>query len=274
VVNRFVPFVVLIVGLMLLFASDHYFAGYTFGIRSETVRVSHIKQILPISDRYVRPMLYTNVDGLGDLPTEEAKQTFISAVLPAVLVAKHELMMMRLQLQRLERKTSWSPEDSSLYKSAAKKFRTTSLHEMLSRVGTLPNSVVLAQAAVESGWGQSRIFLSGNNLFGIWSFDPNEPRIAAGETRGKRTIWLRSYNNMSESILSYFDILSTSHAFKGLRLARTQTSDPFTLVSHLKHFSERRSAYTKQLQAMIRQNDLTRYDDFELDPDYVYEKSP
>lgn len=253
-------------------ASDRYLAGYTLGIRSKTFKVTSIGEIIPVSGPYVQPVLYTDIRGLAALPTPEAKRTFISAVLPAVLVAKHELSMLKRQLAHLERTSKWSAADSALFKSAARRFKESNIRELLRKIGTLPNSVVLAQAAVESGWGQSRIFLEGNNLFGIWSFDPGEPRIAAGEKRDTRTVWLRSYNNMSESIISYFEMLSTSHAFKELRNARTTTSDPIMLLPHLKNFSERRNAYTRQLKAMIQQNDLTRYDDFELDPEYLYER--
>lgn len=271
-VNRFIPYIVLFAGLILLYASDKYLAGYTFRVRSETMRVSSLKQVVPIADRFVRPLLYTNVDGLSSLPTKEAKETFINAVLPAVLIAKHDMSMLRLRLEKLSDTKNWNQSDSAFCRSITNRYKAKSLEEVLSKVGTLPNSLVLAQAAVESGWGQSRIFLEGNNLFGIWSFNPNEPRIAAGEMRGKQTIWLRSYSNMSESIISYFDILSTSHAFRTLRKERSHTIDPLALLPHLKNFSERRSAYTRQLKTMIQQNDLTRYDDFELDPDYLYEE--
>ncbi|MGC3944948.1 MAG: glucosaminidase domain-containing protein [Chryseolinea sp.] len=271
-VNRLVPYLTLVGGIGLLFLSDRFLSGNTYGIRTEIVNVTDVSQVLPVSEHYVRPMLYTNLAGLSNLPTDEAKRTFISAVLPAVLVAKHELSMVRLHLMKLQSKHFWSHEDSIAYRAAAERFKTNDLQELILKVGTLPNSVVLAQAAVESGWGQSRFFLEGNNLFGIWSFDPNEPRIAAGEMRGNRTIWLRSYSNMSESIISYFDMLSTSSAFKGLRAARHSTSDPLALVPHLRNFSERRGGYTRQLKMMILQNDLTRFDDVELDPDYLFER--
>src|SRR5690349_4765338 len=160
------PYAVLLAGIALLFLSDRYLAGYTFGVRSETVRVTSIKQVLPITDTYVRPILYTHLDGLASLPTAEAKATFISAVLPAILVAKHEMTMLRWRLERLSHKRSWNQSDSVFFQSAKMKYKAKDLQDLLSKMGTLPTSVVLAQAAVESGWGQSRIFLEGNNLFG------------------------------------------------------------------------------------------------------------
>jgi len=153
-----------------------------------------------------------------------------------------------------------------------KKFKGKDIRDMQSRIGTLPTSIVIAQAAVESGWGQSRFFLQANNLFGVWSFDSRERRIAAGKARGRKTVYLRSYNNMSESIVNYFEILSSSSAYKTLRIARSASTDPFELLPHLINFSERRRAYTRQLRTVIEENDLTRFDSYEVDPDYIFEK--
>ena len=42
-----------------------------------------------------------------------------------------------------------------------------------------PNSIIIAQAAIESGWGTSRFFLEGFNLFGIHSFYSGDMKIKA-----------------------------------------------------------------------------------------------
>ena len=133
----------------------------------------------------------------------------------------------------------------------------------------MPNSIVLAQAAVESGWGQSRFFLEGNNLFGIWSFKRNEPRIAAGRARQGKTVYIRSYQDMSESIIHYFEILGSSSAYRSLRKARLETDDPLLLLSHLRNFSERRTSYTNQLRDVLTKNNLTQYDNYRIDPQYL-----
>jgi len=132
----------------------------------------------------------------------------------------------------------------------------------------LPSILV---AAVESGWGQSRFFLQGNNLFGVWSFNSNEPRIAASRTRNSKRIYLRAYQNLSRSIMHYFEILGSAYAYRGLRKARLEKTDPFELIPHLKNFSERRTAYTNQLKAVIIQNELTQYDHYRIDPKYLTE---
>ncbi|MEO5978082.1 MAG: glucosaminidase domain-containing protein [Chryseolinea sp.] len=270
--KRIFPYALLVIGFGSLVLTNIWYETTTFGIRTRTIEVTSLQQIVPVGGRYVKPILYTHVVGLKDVPVDKAKETFIAAVLPAVLVAKHEIDMLKIRLRVIRKRNQWSVEDSALYLSSKKKFRARDLDDLLLRVGSLPTSIVLAQAAVESGWGQSRFFLQANNLFGVWSFDNKEPRIAAGQTRNKRTIYLRSYADMSESIVNYFEILASSHAYSRLRKARIEESDPFKLLPHLSNFSERRYQYTKQLKSVILQNSLTTYDLYQIDPDYLFEE--
>jgi Bax protein len=233
------------------------------------VKVDSLEQILPLDDSIVRPVLYTHVKGLNHLPGKAAREKFIAVVLPSVLVAKHQVEQERKQLLTLHKKEIWNNEDSSFYSNIQKRFKAKSVDDALSRIGTLPNSLVLAQAAIESGWGQSRFFLEGNNLFGMWSYNSFEPRIAAGKTRAKKRIYLRAYVDISQSITHYFDILSKSWAYKSLRKTRQSTSNPYELLPHLQNFSERRTVYTNQLKKVIDQYDLTRFDNYTLDPEFV-----
>jgi Bax protein len=241
----------------------------TFSVKSETIKVNSLKQIVPLGDARVKPFLYTNVSGLDQLPVSAAKAKFIAAVLPAILVAKHEIETLKIKIDLLQETEYWNKADSSFYLAIKNRYKAANLDDLNLRIGTLPNSIVLAQAAVESGWGQSRFFLEGNNLFGVWSFNSNEPRIAAGRTRAGKRIYLRSYQNLSQSIIHYFEILGSVRAYRSLRHARLVTADPFELLPHLKNFSERRTSYTNQLKAIILQNELTQYDRYTLDPQYL-----
>jgi len=237
-----------------------------------TVSVDSLKQILLVSDSIVEPILYTNVSGLQYLPVPKAKATFISAVLPSILVARHRVEENKRKLLHLKRKKSWEKGDSLFYSNLKVRYKASSVDDLYARMITLPNSIVLAQAAVESGWGQSRFFLEGSNLFGVWSFNKFEPRIAAAKTRSKKRIYLRSYADMSESIVHYFEIIGKARPYIPLRVARQKTNDPYLLVPHLKNFSERRSAYTRQLIKMIDVNNLTRYDNYQINPEYIFEE--
>ena len=241
----------------------------TFRVQSQTVNLTSLDQIEHSKNACVKPILYTNVKGLEKLPVGKAKAKFIAAVLPSILVAKHRIEQYRKRLVRLKHKPCWEAADSAFYFGLKVRYKAKSLDDLVACMGTLPTSIVLAQAAVESGWGKSRFFLKASNLFGVWSFNAYESRIPARSTRGKKMIYLRSYEDMSQSINDYFEILACSRAYNALRDARHYTDDPFKLLPHLRNFSERRTAYTNQLKILILKNNLTHYDHYQIDPHYL-----
>jgi Bax protein len=238
-------------------------------VKTEAVKVDSLSQIVLLHDSLVRPILYTNLAGLENLPLHEAKRKFISAILPSILVAKHQIHNTKNKISQLLEKDPWEKSDSVFYFELKRKYSAKNADDLMNRLVTLPNSVILAQAAIETGWGESRFFVQASNLFGIWSFDDKESRIAAGKTRSDKTIFLRSYNDMSRSIADYFEVLARHSAYKGLRKAQQQTSDPYKLIPHLKNYSERKTWYIRQLKKVIRQNNLTKYDRYRIDPDYL-----
>lgn len=241
-------------------------------VQSEQVKLASHDQIIPVMDPLVKPVLYTNLSGLDKMPVGKAKAKFISAVLPSILVAKHEIEERRKRLMWLrDHEKDWTASDSVFYDDMLHRYRAKDVDDLLVRVVSLPTSIVLAQAAVESGWGKSRFFLTANNLFGVWSFNASEPRIPALQTRENKRVYLRSYENMSESIVHYFEILARSRSYKSLREARQLTDDPFELLPHLKNYSERKLEYTRQLQRMIVRNNFTQFDSYAIDPSYLHE---
>jgi len=132
--------------------------------------------------------------------------------------------------------------------------------ELLAALKPHPKSIVLAQAAIESSWGTSRFFKEAYNIFGMWSVNPNEPRIAAGEKRGGvRTIWLKKFDSIEESVRAYYKLMAKGKAFKEFRTLRVATDDPHELVKKLDKYSEIGEEYTKILSEMIRYNKLERY---------------
>jgi len=246
----------------------------SFRVKTEMVQVDSLHKIILVKDTLVKPVLYTHVSGLAKLPVPEAKARFVSAVLPSILVAKHNVEENKRKVLLLKEKKRWEPSDSTFYSNLKQRYKADNIDDLSARMITIPSSVVLAQAAVESGWGQSRFFLEGSNLFGIWSFNQFEPRIAAGKTRNKKKIYLRSYADMAESIVHYFEILGKAKPYVTLRqeVYANGNEDPFKILPHLQNFSERRTAYTNQLKRMIERNDFTQYDHYRIDPQYIVEE--
>jgi Bax protein len=243
-----------------------------YHIETQTIVIDSLHQIHSIDDSLVKPMLYTNVRGLHTLPTPEAKQKFIAAVLPSILVARHRIEdNKRTLLHLLHDKKKWEEKDSIFVNDLLTKYRASDTDDLINRIVTIPTSIVLAQAAIESGWGQSRFFLEGSNLFGVWSFNKDEPRMEAKQTRNDKRVYLRAYTDMSGSIEHYFEILGRGRLYANLRHAINQdhVSDPFELLPHFLHYSEKRNAYISQLKKMIVANNLTQYDQHKIDPTYI-----
>jgi Bax protein len=241
----------------------------TYSINSELVTVDSLDQIVTLQDSLVKPIRYKNIRSFEYLPMHEAKRKFVSAILPSILLAKHEIHTQKTKVTRLHQKKVWDTSDSILYLSLKRIYKAKNIDDLLSRLVTLPNSIVLAQAAIETGWGESRFFVQASNLFGIWSYDETESRIAAGKNRDDKTIFVRSYDDISGSVSDYFKVIARHNAYKSLRKARQKTSDPYALTTHLKNYSERKSWYTRQLRQVIRQNNLTKYDSYRIDPNYL-----
>ena len=138
--------------------------------------------------------------------------------------------------------------------------------KLLRRVDTLPPSLVLAQAAEESGWGTSRFAAAGNALFGMWTWDdkgvtPLQQRSELGNYK------IASYETPLESVVAYMHNLNTHQAYKGLRARRAElrkTGKKVTgweLAKTLTKYSERGQAYVDSLHSLMNVNKLKPTDD-------------
>ncbi|MBL0745873.1 glucosaminidase domain-containing protein [Chryseolinea lacunae] len=263
--------VLLVAGVVVLVVTRPTDSLVTHQVKSEVIQVESINQVEWIQSPLVKPLLYTHLSGLDKLPVRKAKAKFIAAVLPSVLVAKHEVEQRRKKILWLRDHPVWTDQDSAFYLDMKGRYRAHDINDLLVRTATLPTSLILAQAAVESGWGKSRIFLAGNNLFGVWSYNAKDPRIPALKPRKNKRTYLRSYLDMSQSIVHYFEIIARSRSYRSLREARQQTENPFELLPHLSHFSERRTIYTNELKKIIINNNLTQFDTYQIDPLYLVE---
>lgn len=230
------------------------------------------EDIVSIHDSLVVPYVYTNTISLDALPVPEKKQKFFDMMLPAVLVAKTNLDLTRKEVEALSKKKKLSDSDKVFLNRLMKKFKTNNIQELNKRMHTFPVSIVLAQAAIESGWGTSRFFLKGNNPFGIWSFDPKHNRIAASSTRDGTKVYLRKFDNLEQAIDAYYVMLATRQPFAAFRNARLTTNNPDTLIQSLKMYSERRESYINDLALLMRTSHLNNYDSCKLVPGYLRTK--
>lgn len=230
------------------------------------------EDIKPISGKWVRPVLYDNKIDFGRLSVRKKKKKFIEMLLPSILMVKHNLAIERARvgniIWKMKNDEPVSEEDEAYFNTKMEEFKADSPEDLYNRMATHPTSIVLAQAAIESGWGSSRFFNEANNIFGVWSYNPNEDRIMASQSRGDQSIFLRKYPDLRGSIRDYFMTLSRANAYANYRRQRLKVKDPYQLTYFLKNYSELRYTYVSRLNMVIRKNNLVQYDSLKLDPSY------
>ena len=219
--------------------------------------------IRPVSNP-VNAYVYTKAIDLSVLDVQNKKQAFINIMLPSILLAKHQLEEDRNKVLALEKKREpLSDEEERYLVNLKKDYKCHTSKELLLRLSSHPTSIVLAQAAIESGWGTSRFYKEANNVFGVWSYNENEPRIKAMEDREGKSIYLRKYDVLSESIISYFKTIARG-PYSEFRAAREKISEVSILISYLKVYSELREEYVKRLSQLIQYNKFEKYDSYRL----------
>lgn len=212
----------------------------------------------------IKPVAYTQVSSLATLPVSDKKQKFFDMILPAVLISKARLRQKRERLQRISSSATVSAEDQQWLNAQFKKYRATDIQQLGSKLKAHPNSIILAQAALETGWGTSRFFLKGNNIFGVWSFNPAEPRMKASEDRDGEAIYVKRYGSLIEAVDDYFVTIARNSPYKAFRQARLKTQDPLELIRYLDSYSEIGDEYVKRLRSLIERNDMRRFDSYKL----------
>jgi len=140
------------------------------------------------------------------------------------------------------------------------KYKVKNNKKLLKAIKPHPKSIAMAQAAMESAWGTSRFFTKANNIFGVWSFNKNEPRVAASKKRGNKTVWVKKSRSIKESIEDYYLLLARGRAFGEFRNLKMKSSDPYKLVTKLNRYSEKGAMYGKELSSMIRFNKFHKLD--------------
>lgn len=184
------------------------------------------------------------------------KQNFYNIVVPAVNKVYAEL---DYRYKTLKTNIENNNTKSSFVVKYMKKYDAKDYQDLLRRVKPHPKSIAIAQAAMESGWGTSRFTKIANNLFGVWSFNKNEPRVSALKKRGDKIIYVKKYDTIEDSIRDYYFVLATSRSFEEFRELKMKSDDPYELVKKLDNYSEKRALYGKELKQVIKYNKLHHY---------------
>lgn len=160
----------------------------------------------------------------------------------------------------------WLKEKFATYNVEQTDDWLNSIKKLKKRIDIIPLSIILAQAASESGWGTSRFATQANNIFGEWTFDPDEPGIVPKRRPADASYKIRKFSSIEAAINSYLLNLNTHFAYSKLREIRFELRrqgkklDPLQLSAGLIKYSEKRGEYVEQINNIIKYNDLEEFD--------------
>lgn len=203
--------------------------------------------------------------------TKEKKSAFFKILVPIVKqhqqTIRQDRFFIREFYNNLKAESLFSKDWDEINK-LAKKYRIKNIYDeksFLKRVCAVPTSLVLAQAAIESGWGSSRFVKEANNIFGHWTYG-KKGLIPSARSEGK-THKIRIFDTLEDSVAAYMLNLNRHDAYKDFRNLRFISIKSknhfggFEAADTMTHYSAIGEEYNKQLKAIIRQNNLLRYDE-------------
>ena len=141
----------------------------------------------------------------------------------------------------------------------------TVVDELLHRGDVIPPSLVLAQAAKESGWGMSRFAREGNNYFGEWCYTEG-CGIVPGRRGPGQNHEVEFFDTVEDGVDSYFRNLNRGGPYQQVRAIRAESRElgrPLSsarLASGLQKYSERGQVYVDEVRSLISFNKLTEFD--------------
>ena len=212
--------------------------------------------------------------GLESMSVGQRKRAFITVVLPVILRQNERVLADRKRLLAFVSAPPDGPRrqaDRAWLAGLAERYRTgASVNRLLRRVDLVPPSLMLAQAAEESGWGTSRFAVLGNALFGQWTHTSGAGLVPLDRPPGA-THEIKAFKTLGDSVSGYTRNLNSHRAYAGMRRLRAQmreSGDPiggYALAGTLESYSRRGPAYVDSLQRIILANGLTELDGVRLD---------
>ncbi|GAB1261798.1 glucosaminidase domain-containing protein [Aurantivibrio plasticivorans] len=229
----------------------------------------------PIKSKQLATTEAPNFSAIKDI--SQRKSAFFNFIDPLIQERNQAILRKRSQLQfiadQLNEEGVLTHRLKTQLQALATKYRIDTedldpaslIKELDLRIGQIPPSMVLAQAANESAWGMSRFALKGNNYFGQWCYRKGCGLVPQQRSTGAAHE-VAKFKDARASVTSYFLNINTHSAYKELRAIRKQLRSSqqavtgLQLIEGLRRYSERGDAYVEELADMIRFNRLNTKD--------------
>ena len=212
---------------------------------------------------------------------EKQKEIFVKILYPLILKEEEKIRRERAFVEmffsRFQKESIVTPHEIKGLERLAKKYRIKSLYDKeayLKRIDTIPVSLVLAQASIESNWGKSRFAREANNLFGEWTWG-RKGIIPKNRPEGER-YKIRIFDSLEDSIASYMRNLNRHWAYKAFREARYAAKQAgkafggFAAAAYLTRYSQLGEKYTRMVKRTIEKHAWDLYDLQENTPNIAF----
>lgn len=233
-------------------------------ISYKKIKVNSLDDIFETPKKEEELFVFSNVNvDLRKLPAEKRKEAFVNLLLPAINVVHEEIKTNKDIVEKLAVKNELTDEEKIFAENIFKKYKVTygNWKELQSKMVIYPASLILTQGAIESAWGTSRFFREANNIFGMWSTNPNEPRIPAKGVRANGFVpHLRKYDTIKESVEDIVLTISRADAYKGVRKMLNEDKPAKDVAYGLVKYSEEGEAYVRKVRKTLEFNEFQRYD--------------
>ena len=211
--------------------------------------------------------------------TEKRKNLFIQIILPLIIEENNRIKLNRKKLFSILNKNHNSNDEKKWLNEKFKQYGVLNkdLSTLKVRMDMVPVSLAIAQAAKETGWGTSRFALEGNALFGQWTWSGEG--IKPANSDNNTTHKVMKFKILKSSIRAYQRNLNTHSGYKEFRMARAalrdnrRNLDGLILATYLNRYAETGTEYVKIIKQIIKQNNLTDFDDVKLLPSSIQLKS-
>jgi len=271
---------VLLIGSLYVIVNEVASFNYIYPeyhVKIDEVEVVSSKSIRIQEQTPLIPVKYSGTLDFDTIPEGMRKSLFISYMLPAIVIERERLLDYLRHIEfienRMVNKRALRDDDLLFFKEMMVKYDATSLKDLKIRLYPHPVSLVLAQAALESGWGTSNVFSKACNPFGIMSFSNDEPRRKFLIPDQKTEIYARCYSNINQAVEHYYLFTAKLTSYERFRKKRWERSTSTDLVKLLKSYHES-TDYSFLIESIIRKNEFEKYDNITIDKEYyAYQKN-
>ena len=202
--------------------------------------------------------------------SKKKKELFIKIVLPLIIEENNRIILDRKRLFSILNKNNNSVSEKNWLKTKFKQYGVVNkdLTTLKIRMDIVPVSLAIAQAAKETGWGTSRFALEGNAIFGQWTWTGQgiEP-LNKGKNQAHKIL---RFPILRASVKAYKNNLNTHKVYSAFREKRSKLRKRnrkikgTDLTDTLDKYAQTGKEYTKILEQIIKQNDLSDFETVQL----------